>query len=338
MSKLHRSTLVKDMANLRSQGFNANHFIDMVLWKRDPSPTTGLEKVRFLTFGSPALRFILYQVHTYVLPQISTQKPNKLLLTEDIPLPAQFWEMCLNLVYVESAVLHAGLSDTERVGLVARFNDPEDSLVVLVIMHSVSSQEVNLDGCCHRVPVQDLLVALLNESNDEVKRAHAMAWSALPALPTSPHLFSLLPAITPTDLATRLFTPDTERLPSPAPATPTGTCRRIRPNRYGRNNNEIEQDAEASGGDAKDGGSSGGESEGKDEDEDFRGGKNQDEEFFTDDDLDGKLEYKSDEVSSNSSSNPDEYDDTINKILESMLRTEYGKMSKTEQETFDQDR
>lgn len=53
--------------------------------------------------------------------------------------------MCLNLVYVESAVLHAGLSDPERVELVARFNDPEDSLMVLIITHSVSSQDVNLD-------------------------------------------------------------------------------------------------------------------------------------------------------------------------------------------------
>lgn len=51
------------------------------------------------------------------------------------------------------AVLHAVLSDTERVQLVARFNNLADNLLVLVIMHSVSSQGVNLDSCCCRVQV-----------------------------------------------------------------------------------------------------------------------------------------------------------------------------------------
>lgn len=54
-------------------------------------------------------------------------------------------------MYVESAVLHAALSDAERIQLVARFNDPDDQLLVLIIMRAVSSQGVNLDKCCRRV-------------------------------------------------------------------------------------------------------------------------------------------------------------------------------------------
>ena len=88
-----------------------------------------------------------------MLPFSADERPRKLLLTEDIPLTAQFWELCVNFVYVECAVVHAGLSDTKRIDLVSRFNDPEDSLVVLVIMHSVSSQGVNLDKSCSRVIV-----------------------------------------------------------------------------------------------------------------------------------------------------------------------------------------
>lgn len=125
----------------------------MVMKKGDSNPTTGLEKLRFLTFGSPVLCFILHQVNTYVLPHTGDQKASKLLLTEYIPLSAQFWELCLNLIYVETAVLHAGLSDAEQVALVACFNNPDDSLLVLIIMHSVFSQGVNLDGCCSRVCV-----------------------------------------------------------------------------------------------------------------------------------------------------------------------------------------
>ena len=153
MYYLHRSALAKDMANLRSRGFNANHIIDMVMRRGETYPMTGFEKLRFLTYGSPALRFILHQILHYVLPGMTAQKPNKLLLTDDVPLSAQYWEMCLNLAYVKTAVLHAGFSDSERVALITRFNDAKDSLMVLIIMHAVSSQGVNLDGCCSRVLV-----------------------------------------------------------------------------------------------------------------------------------------------------------------------------------------
>ena len=55
------------------------------------------------------------------------QKPDqKLLLYEHVPLSAQFWEMALNVAYVETAVLHAGLSDMERIELVSKINDPDN--------------------------------------------------------------------------------------------------------------------------------------------------------------------------------------------------------------------
>ena len=125
----------------------------MVLQKKDASPDTALEKLKFMTFSFPALRFILHQVKTYVLPQSTTEKRRKLQLTEDIPLTAQFWEICVNFVYVECAVFYSGLTDPKRVELVAQFNNPNNLLLVLIIMHSVSSQEVNLDQCCSRVVV-----------------------------------------------------------------------------------------------------------------------------------------------------------------------------------------
>lgn len=153
MATVDRNSLVGDMTVLRNRGFNSNHFAEMVHRKGDPDLVTGKDKLTFLTFGSPALRFIFHQLHTYVLPQSSQEKPQKLLLTENVPLTAQFWELCCNSVYVESAVLHAALSDAERIQLVARFNNADDPLLVLIIMHAVSSQGVNLDRCCRRVIV-----------------------------------------------------------------------------------------------------------------------------------------------------------------------------------------
>ena len=153
MEKIRRSSLVEDMTSLRHRGFNANHLKDIQLQKADSTPLTALKKLKFLIFGSPPFRFILHQIHVYVLPALPTSKPNKLLLTEDVSLSAQFWEMVINLVYVESAVLHASLSDGERIQLVERFNYLDDPLILIFIMHSVSAQGVNLDRCCNRVIV-----------------------------------------------------------------------------------------------------------------------------------------------------------------------------------------
>ncbi|MCJ1462093.1 hypothetical protein MMC07_000693 [Pseudocyphellaria aurata] len=67
------------------------------------TPSKGVGGIRFLVFGSSALRYILHQIHAYVLPSSTSSRRRKLLLTEDIPLSAQLWEMTLNLIYVESA-------------------------------------------------------------------------------------------------------------------------------------------------------------------------------------------------------------------------------------------
>lgn len=64
-----------------------------------------------------------------------------------------FLEVVCKLIYVEAEVLHANLSDLERVNLVNRFNNPGDTLIVLIIIYQVSFQGVNLDNCCCRVVV-----------------------------------------------------------------------------------------------------------------------------------------------------------------------------------------
>lgn len=165
MQKLNMDSLVHNMTALRSRGFHANDFVKMVLWKGDPTPLTGQQTLKFLTFGSPALRFILHQIHTYVLPADPNDKPRKLLITEDIPLSAQFWEMCMYSIYVNSAVLHAGLSDLERVQLLGRFNNAADNLLVLVIMHSVSpiahyaiQEQLTTGGSCTTIRRQTSIV------------------------------------------------------------------------------------------------------------------------------------------------------------------------------------
>lgn len=96
MGAINKNSLVSYMTSLRHKGFKAHHFTEMVLRQSEESPRSALEKLKFLSFGSPALHFILFQIHTYVLPSTTSEKPQKLLLTEEYPLSAQFWELCLN--------------------------------------------------------------------------------------------------------------------------------------------------------------------------------------------------------------------------------------------------
>ena len=154
LTRAGKSGLVGDMNILRDNGFNA---FDMVPLLRRPGDNnqlvTGADYILYLCQGSPKLRFILEQISSYILPKEVDGRYNKLLLTEDIPLTAFFFELVLNLTYVETAVLHSALTDEERVNLIKRFNNEDDPLRILIIMYSVSAAGANLDPACCRVIV-----------------------------------------------------------------------------------------------------------------------------------------------------------------------------------------
>jgi hypothetical protein len=146
LGKAGRSDLVHNMDILRHHSFNAFDLATLVSRLEDPLLfRTGEEYLTFLSYGSPKLRFVFSQILTYLLPRKLGEKPKKLLLTEDIPLAAYYFELVLNLSYVETAVLHSGLSDEERVKLIARFNDPDNPLCIVIIMYSVNAAGANLD-------------------------------------------------------------------------------------------------------------------------------------------------------------------------------------------------
>lgn len=105
------TTLVEDINRFLSKNLTANHFIPLVQRQSDVSTQIKPEKLRFFTYGSPKLRYMLHKVHTYVLPCNSTDQPRKLLVTEDLPLTAFSLEMVLKSVYVNTKVIDAALSD-----------------------------------------------------------------------------------------------------------------------------------------------------------------------------------------------------------------------------------
>ena len=88
----------------------------------------------------------------YVLGADSGQQ-RKLIITEDIPLVAWFWEIVYRYLYIETEVLHSGLNNEARWSLVQSFNNINSPLKVLILMYNVGAQGVNLDQCCCRVLV-----------------------------------------------------------------------------------------------------------------------------------------------------------------------------------------
>jgi hypothetical protein len=53
--------------------------------------------MEFLSYGSPKLRYVLNETLTYVFPATPKERREKLLLVEDIPLSAEFWEMVVHI-------------------------------------------------------------------------------------------------------------------------------------------------------------------------------------------------------------------------------------------------
>lgn len=133
------NTLVHSLNQFRAQNVTAHELIPLVRRRGDPDCKTGAEKLKFLTYGSPKLRYILEVINQYSLPLLSSDRPRKILIAEELPLSALFIELVAKLIYVQAAVLHAGLSDAERIELVNKFNNPNDRLTVLIIMYQVSS-------------------------------------------------------------------------------------------------------------------------------------------------------------------------------------------------------
>jgi hypothetical protein len=162
------SILFDDMQRFRNLNLTAHHFIDIVKRPSDPPTNTGLEKLRFLTHGSPTLRYILSQIRDYVLPTKADGTYEKLLITEDLPNLAWFWEKVLQFLYIGAAVLHTNLHSNERQVLQDRFNNPNDSLKVKIIMYSVSAPGVNLGKACTRV----LVATAATNASLELQVAH----------------------------------------------------------------------------------------------------------------------------------------------------------------------
>ncbi|KAI0026280.1 hypothetical protein F4780DRAFT_719220 [Xylariomycetidae sp. FL0641] len=100
--------------------------------------------------ATPALKFILSMAQRTVLGNPSS----KILIIEDSPIMAYYYELILRFMMFRCETLHAGLKEWERAQLTAQFRSKDpDSPQILIQTYQVGSQGVNLQGACHTVIV-----------------------------------------------------------------------------------------------------------------------------------------------------------------------------------------
>ncbi len=145
--------LIKNLNMYKFKNFSVEKIIIMIKRTNDFQIITNLEKIKFLTYESFKLRYILHQIHTYVLSQTNENRSRKLLIIENISLTTFFYQSVFNKFYIKSEILHVELSNMKRVNLIKKFNDFNDNLLILIIMYQVSTQKINLNTCCFKVIV-----------------------------------------------------------------------------------------------------------------------------------------------------------------------------------------
>lgn len=84
--------------------------------------------------GSPTLKYILLQIRDYLLSAGSTRSKHKIIIAEDTPVIAWFYERVLNHMNINTKVLAAYLNPEERKQVVKDFNDPVAALEVLIVI------------------------------------------------------------------------------------------------------------------------------------------------------------------------------------------------------------
>ncbi|KAI4600820.1 hypothetical protein KJ359_012982 [Pestalotiopsis sp. 9143b] len=132
-------------------------FIDLaefLLEGDDPTPTTALGYLKLAIKSSPVLRYILHDLKEHVFSQRVGTKIKKVLITENVPMLAYYYEVVLQFIGINCRTLHADLGEGERKRLIADFNsDSWESTQVLIQMYTVGFAGTNLHKNCSRVIV-----------------------------------------------------------------------------------------------------------------------------------------------------------------------------------------
>ena len=140
------NTKVAFMNSMRDKGLGAEFLAVMTYEKGDNAYRTREDLLAFLSHGSPKLRVLFGAIY-----ETCFVEGTKLLVVEDIPFCAKFYEDSCRAAWIHCEVLHSKLNQAQRQKLLDAFNDSDSSLNVLIIMIEVASTGLNLQKASHRV-------------------------------------------------------------------------------------------------------------------------------------------------------------------------------------------
>ena len=140
------NTRVTFVNQLREKGLGAEWLAVMTYEHGDPAYKSREDLVRFLTDGSPKLRILYAATRRTCFVERS-----KLLVVEDLPLNAKFYEDSIRALWIHCETAHSKLTQSQRQKLFDAFNDSSSTLQVLIIMVDVASQGLNLQKASNNV-------------------------------------------------------------------------------------------------------------------------------------------------------------------------------------------
>ncbi|KAF2002153.1 hypothetical protein P154DRAFT_618890 [Amniculicola lignicola CBS 123094] len=149
-NQLNSNTLVNTLGEHRRGNLAAFDIVKMMCQATDqPVPTTASAYAEFMVHGSPMLRGLIHEIHMH----LGNAHPGKILITEDIPLLAWWWELTLNLILFHTSTYHGALSASDRDKLAQDFNSPTAKLQAMVLPYDVGALGLNLQRDCSKVVV-----------------------------------------------------------------------------------------------------------------------------------------------------------------------------------------
>lgn len=155
------------MASWREKGLTDTFIWTVANTLGGDSPKTGLDMLKFLTDGSPALRLAFQLLKEWWILEPLTEKiasHQKMIIAVSMPVFAWFLEVVFQTALIGTAVFHSGLTHQQRIELTKAFNDRTSSLKVLIMTYDVEAVGLNLHEACNRVLILDPAISRAAES------------------------------------------------------------------------------------------------------------------------------------------------------------------------------
>jgi hypothetical protein len=146
---LGKDTLTDSMSEYRMNGFDGWSFVRFLCEHTgNELPKTGLQYMQFICEGSPMIRALIQHICGNDL-FLKPRKNGKLFVLEDTPLVAMFIHWTLNMMGINTALFHSGLTSAERNDMQDEFNNPSSEMDVMVCLYDVGGVGRNFHEDCY---------------------------------------------------------------------------------------------------------------------------------------------------------------------------------------------